>query len=67
MSLAACSAAEPVTLNVSAASSLTKALTEINSLFVADHPSVTITPSFGASGTLQTQIENGGYFSFRRR
>ena len=59
ISMTACSKAEPVTLNVSAASSMTKALTEINSLYSAANPKVTITPSFGASGTLQTQIENG--------
>jgi molybdate transport system substrate-binding protein len=49
----------PVTLNISAASSLTKALNEINALYVQLNPNVTITPSYGASGTLQTQITNG--------
>lgn len=57
--MTACSKEEPVTLNVSAATSLTKALTEINSLYVVDNPKMTITPNFGGSGTLQTQIENG--------
>jgi molybdate transport system substrate-binding protein len=59
ISLAACSAAESVTLNVSAATSLADAIKEINSLYVTAHPNVTITPNFAGSGTLQTQIENG--------
>lgn len=49
-----------VTLNVSAASSLTNALGEVNDLYTQKHPNVTITPNFDASGTLQKQIENGG-------
>ena len=49
----------PVTINISAASSLTKALNEINVLYVQLNSNVTITPSYGASGTLQTQISNG--------
>ena len=51
--------AVPVILNISAASSLTNALTEINSLYTTSHPWVTLTPNYGSSGTLQTQIENG--------
>ena len=54
-----CTSKELVTLNVSAAASLTDALKEINGLYMQGKPSVTITPNFGASGTLQKQIENG--------
>ncbi len=49
-----------VTLNVFAASSLTDALNEVDDLYMAKHTNVTITPNFNSSGTLQTQIENGG-------
>jgi molybdate transport system substrate-binding protein len=49
----------PVTLNISAAASLTDALAEINRLYVGEHPWVTIIPNFGSSGTIQQQIENG--------
>jgi molybdate transport system substrate-binding protein len=48
-----------VTLNVSAASSLTKALDEINKAYSVQNPSVTVVPNYGGSGTLETQIENG--------
>ena len=51
--------ATPVELNISAASSLTDALSEINELYVSKNPNVTITPNFASSGTLQTQIEEG--------
>ncbi len=51
--------AAPVTLNISAAASLTDAVKEINSLYTKDRPHVTITPNFASSGTLQQQIENG--------
>ena len=57
--MAACAAKEPVTLNISAAASLTDALKEINSLYSQDNPAVTVTTNFGGSGTLQKQIENG--------
>jgi molybdate transport system substrate-binding protein len=52
-----CSA--PVTLNLSAASSLTNVLNELNALYVKLNPNVAITPSYASSGTLQTQIQNG--------
>jgi molybdate transport system substrate-binding protein len=52
-------AAPAVTLNVSAAASLTDALKEINVLYMQDNPGVTVTSNFGSSGTLQKQIENG--------
>jgi molybdate transport system substrate-binding protein len=51
--------ASSVTLNVSAAASLTDVLKEINNLYTSGKPNVTITPNFASSGTLQTQIENG--------
>jgi len=51
--------AAAITLNISAASSLTNALNEINRLYTQSRPRVTITPNYGSSGTLQTQIENG--------
>jgi molybdate transport system substrate-binding protein len=49
----------PVTLNISAAASLTNALNEVNKLYTQSKPWVTITPNYGSSGTLQSQIENG--------
>jgi molybdate transport system substrate-binding protein len=49
----------PVTLNISAASSLTNALNEVNTAYTQLKPWVTITPNYGSSGTLQTKIENG--------
>jgi molybdate transport system substrate-binding protein len=48
-----------VALNVSAASSLTDALKEINALYTKENPNITITPNFASSGTLQKQIEQG--------
>ena len=46
-------------LNVSAASSLTDAITEINALYTSQNPSSKISINFASSGTLQQQIENG--------
>jgi len=51
--------AQPVTLNVLAASSLSNVLKAINTAYTQANPNVTISLSTGASGTLQTQIENG--------
>lgn len=48
-----------VTLKVSAASSLTDVLEDINNLYEEKHPNVTIEPNFNSSGALQTQIEQG--------
>jgi molybdate transport system substrate-binding protein len=48
-----------VVINVSAASSVSKALGEINTAYAALKPWVTVVPNYGGSGTLQTQIENG--------
>jgi molybdate transport system substrate-binding protein len=57
--LPACTARAEVTLHVSAAASLTDALTEINALYMRKHKNVIITPNFASSGTLQKQIEQG--------
>jgi molybdate transport system substrate-binding protein len=46
-------------LTISAAASLTDALTEINKSFEAEHPGLKIYSNFGASGILQKQIEKG--------
>lgn len=51
--------APPVTLTISAAASLTDVLTEIQGLYKTVKPNVTLQFNFGASGTLQTQIEQG--------
>ncbi len=52
-------ASEPVTLTISAAASLTDALTDIQKTYEAAHPGVTLAFNFGASGALQQQIEQG--------
>ena len=46
-------------VNVSAASSLADAISEINVLYKHERPDVTVITNFGGSGTLQQQIENG--------
>lgn len=48
-----------VSLTVSAASSLTDALKQVDSLYMKENPNVTVTANFGGSGALQKQIENG--------
>lgn len=53
------SSASKVTLNVSAAASLTDAINAIDALYTQKNPNVTITPNFASSGTLQKQIEAG--------
>jgi molybdate transport system substrate-binding protein len=50
---------KPVTLTVSAASSLKDAMEEIKTAYAKEKPNVTITYNFGASGSLQQQIEQG--------
>jgi len=50
---------QPVTLNVSAASSLANVLKAIDIAYTQANPNVTISLNTGASGTLQTQIESG--------
>ena len=49
----------PVELNVFAAASLTESLTEIEELYKAVQPDVTLSFNFDSSGTLQKQIESG--------
>lgn len=51
--------APPVTLNISAAASLTDALEAVNALYKEQNPNVTIVTNYAASGTLQLQIEQG--------
>src|SRR5271170_3814880 len=46
-------------LTVSAAISLKDALDEAKQLYITENPSVTIATNYGASGTLQLQIEQG--------
>jgi molybdate transport system substrate-binding protein len=48
-----------VDLTVSAAISLKDALDEAKQLYTADNPNVSIAVNYGASGTLQLQIEQG--------
>jgi molybdate transport system substrate-binding protein len=52
-------AAQPATLNVFAAASLTEALNEIAARYKAKTPGVTLTFNFDSSGKLQNQIESG--------
>ncbi|NMB41322.1 MAG: molybdate ABC transporter substrate-binding protein [Firmicutes bacterium] len=51
--------AEPVTLNLSVAASLTDAMQEIQEIYKDKQPHVTIEYNFGSSGSLQQQIEQG--------
>ena len=46
-------------LTIYAASSLTAAFTEMKTAYETAHPGTTLTLSFGASSTLETQIEQG--------
>jgi molybdate transport system substrate-binding protein len=48
-----------VELNISAANSLTDAITEINALYISENPEVSILINLASSGTLLQQIENG--------
>lgn len=52
-------AAEPCTLTVFAAASLTDAFTEIGQDFESAHPGVTVALNFAGSQSLRTQIEAG--------
>jgi molybdate transport system substrate-binding protein len=51
--------ASGITLNISAASSLTDAIKELNGLYLQKNSNITLTPNFAGSGTLQKQIEQG--------
>ncbi|MCR8643748.1 molybdate ABC transporter substrate-binding protein [Paenibacillus sp. N1-5-1-14] len=48
-----------IELTISAAASLTDSLNEIQKLYEVEHPNVKLTFNFGASGSLQQQIEQG--------
>lgn len=50
---------EKVELLISAAASLTDSLNELKSNYEKDHSNITLTFNYGASGTLQQQIEQG--------
>ncbi len=50
---------EPVELTILAAASLTDVCGEIQERYEAEHEGVTLTFSYGGSGALQTQIEEG--------
>ena len=52
-------AAKPAELLISAAASMTDCLTELAELYKAAAPNVTLTFTFGSSGSLQSQIEEG--------
>ncbi len=51
--------AEPVTLSLSVAASLTDAMQEIEQLYTEEHPHISFEFNFGSSGALQQQIEQG--------
>ena len=51
--------AEPVTLNIFAAASMTETLTEIQEMYKETAPNVTLVFKFDSSGTLKTQIQEG--------
>jgi len=59
--LLACSGtkSQSISLNVSAAATLTDVIKEINVLYNKKKPKVTIITNFTSSGTIQSQIENG--------
>lgn len=65
MALAGCTApeeaveAEPVTLSLSVAASLTDAMQEIEQLYTEEHSHVSFEFNFASSGSLQQQIEQG--------
>lgn len=48
-----------IELTVSAAASMQKALTELQSIYEQEHPNVKLLFNYGASGALQQQIEQG--------
>ena len=52
-------AAKPAELLISAAASMTDCLTELAELYKVAAPNVTLTFTFGSSGSLQSQIEEG--------
>lgn len=50
---------EPVSLTILAAASLTDVCDELKTRFEAENPNISISISYGGSGALQTQIEEG--------
>lgn len=52
-------AAQPVQLLISAAASLTDVMAELGEVYAETAPEVTLTFTFGSSGALQSQIEEG--------
>ena len=50
---------EPVEILVAAAASLQNSMEEIGEIYQKENPNVTVTYTFGSSGTLQEQIEQG--------
>jgi molybdenum ABC transporter, periplasmic molybdate-binding protein len=50
---------QTITLTISAAASLKDSMQELQKLYATEKPNVKITYNFGASGTLQQQIEQG--------
>jgi len=59
IALTGCAEKTAAKLNLSAASSLTDALKEVNTLYTQKNTNLIITPNFASSGTLQKQIEQG--------
>ncbi|MDW7739678.1 MAG: molybdate ABC transporter substrate-binding protein [Bacillota bacterium] len=59
ISLVGCSDPEKITLNISAATSLTDAINEVNVYYLQENSNLELLTNFAASGDLQTQIENG--------
>lgn len=55
----AASSTPSVSLSISAAASLTDVMKEVQTAYTKQHKNVSFTDSFGASGTLQQQIQNG--------
>ena len=53
------SKSETKELNISAAASLKDCFTEIQTVYTKSHPDIKVLLNFGASGTLQQQIEQG--------
>jgi len=51
--------AEPVTMLIGAAMSLSDVITELSEIYVAENPHVTLEHTFAPSGALQSQIEEG--------
>lgn len=60
--LAAIGRAERPTVSIAAAANLTYALDALNGEFQREHPGVTVTAAYGASGNLLAQIEHGAPF-----